>query len=215
MTKQNGAYSQRSSSSDIPSKRRSYASAAGMLSSQNSPSPSHISVTPRNGVRFRDEPCDLTLPSAPALRGVQADFIVGIGQKSVVRVVERVKVLSVFRLDWGDKLFPINETCRASSAYHSAGQNPKRQHIRRLPLTSRPGAPEKVNLLAAEEEDAPEDQGLHLVRMCLGIGQGEGGSPRMSGGATPNSPRSAENHPLVNADVLAESLNIGDCGECL
>ena len=58
---------------------------------------------------------------------------------------------------------------------------------------------EPVDLLFAEEEDAAQDDFGDAIGMGLGIGEREGGAPG-----------SAEHLPALDAEVLADFLDIGD-----
>ena len=58
---------------------------------------------------------------------------------------------------------------------------------------------EPVDFLLAEEEDAAEDEFGDAIGMSLGIGQGQGGAPGP-----------AEHLPALNAEVLADFLDVGD-----
>ena len=58
---------------------------------------------------------------------------------------------------------------------------------------------EPIDFLLAEEEDAAEDEFSDAVGISLGIGKGERGAPG-----------SAEYLPALNAEVLADFLDVGD-----
>ena len=58
---------------------------------------------------------------------------------------------------------------------------------------------EPVDFLLAEEEDAAQDKFGDAIGISLGIGEGESGAPG-----------SAEHLPALNAEVLADLLDVGD-----
>ena len=58
---------------------------------------------------------------------------------------------------------------------------------------------EPVDLLLAEEEDAAEDEFGDAIGMSFGIGERESGAPG-----------SAEHLPALDAEVLADFLDVGD-----
>ena len=58
---------------------------------------------------------------------------------------------------------------------------------------------EPVDFLLAQEEDAAQDEFCDLIGMSLGIGERQG-----------RTPGSAEDLPALNAQVLADFLDIGD-----
>ena len=58
---------------------------------------------------------------------------------------------------------------------------------------------EPANILRAGEEDAAHDQAMHALGVGLRVGQGQG-----------RTPGTAEQHPFVDAQVLADALKVGD-----
>src|SRR5215467_10725691 len=58
---------------------------------------------------------------------------------------------------------------------------------------------EPINLFRAAQKDAAQDERADSLRVCLRVSQGESASPR-----------TAKNHPLFNAKMLAQPLDVRD-----